>query len=140
MSERLRQFVLEVSNDPDRARRLTADPTTELDQTDLSAEEKQVILSRNPDALRDALGMGRFDLLQMNSFFKEPAAPAAPVSAPARRRPRKPAVRKPGKKTPARKAPAKKKGAVRKPARKAPAKKRGGARKPARKRSRGRRG
>ena len=132
MSERLRQFVLDVSNDPDRAKRLTADPVAELERSDLDPEEKQVILSRNPDVVRQALGAERFDLLSMNSFFKQPAKP----------RPGKPAGRKPVRKAPAKK---KKKGparkTTRKPARKAtrkPARK--ATRKPARKGSRGRRG
>ncbi len=134
MSERLRQFVLEVSNDPDRARRLTADPVAELDQSDLDPEEKQIILSRDPDRVRQALGAERFDLLSMNSFFKKaPSKPVGPAKPP-RRRPGKP-----GK--PARKAPARKKSTTRKPARKTarkPARK--STRKPARKGSRGRRG
>jgi hypothetical protein len=147
MSERLRQFVVDVSNDPDRAKRLTADPTAELEGSDLSPEERTVVLSRNPDALRDAIGMQPFDVLQMNSFFKEPLRTPG---EPARRK--KPRPRKPSRK-PARKPPAKKPGrkkatpkrtsrkSARKTARKSTRKTaRKPVRKAARKGSRGRRG
>lgn len=136
MSERLRQFVLDVSNDPDRAKRLTADPTTELDQTDLSPEEKQVVLARDPDVLRQALGADRSDLLQMNSFFKKP--PAKP-GGPAKPKPR---PGKPARPKPSRKAPAQKKRPTKRTAKRtAPKRKtaRSGARKTARKGSKGRR-
>ncbi len=140
MSERLRQFVLDVSNDPDRAKRLTADPTTELDQADLSPEEKQVVLTRDPDVLRQALGADRSDLLQMNSFFKKP--PAKP-GGPAKPKPRpgRPARPKPSRKAPAQKKRTIKRTTKRTAKRSAPKRKtaRTGARKTARKGSKGRR-
>lgn len=111
MSERLRQFVLGMSQDYDRAKRLTADPEAELDQTDLSPEEKQAVLSRNPDTIRRAAGLAASDPIALNAFLEPPAA------KPTVRKPRKPS-RKPTPRKPARKAPAKKRGTKRAPARK----------------------
>jgi hypothetical protein len=105
MSERLRQFVVDVSSDPDRAKRLSADPQTELDQSDLSPEEKQIILSRDPDAVLQAMGPERSDFLAMNSFFKKPPKKPGPPKPP---RPPKPRPGRTGRRKPARKAPAKK--------------------------------
>jgi hypothetical protein len=102
MSERLRQFVVDVSSDPDRAKRLSADPQTELDQSDLSPEEKQIILSRDPDAVLQAMGPERSDFLAMNSFFKKPPKKPGPPKPP------KPRPGRTGRRKPARKAPAKK--------------------------------
>ncbi len=140
MSERLRQFVLDVSNDPDRAKRLTADPTAELDQSDLSPEERQVILARDPDVLRQALGADQSDILQMNSFFKKP--PAKP-GGPAKPKPRpgKPARPKPSRKAPAQKKRTARRTVKRTVKRTAPKRPtaRKGARKTARKGSKGRR-
>jgi len=120
MSERLRQFVLGMATDLERAKRFSADPHSELAQTDLSPEERDIILRRDPDVLREAAGMPLNDPLSLELFFeKPPAKPATPG------KPRKPATRPPAKRTPAKKAPAKKA-----PAKKAPAKK-GSAKRPA---------
>lgn len=133
MSERLRQFVVEVSSDLDRAKRLTANPEAELEQTDLTLEEKQIVLTRDPDALREALGADSSEILAMNSFFKKP--PARPRKP---RKPTKPRVRKPAKKAPA------KKRTTRRPAKRGTQKttsRKGGTRRPGRKSGRsGRRG
>ncbi len=132
MSERLRQFVLDVSNDLDRAKRLTADPTAELEQSDLSPEEKQIILSRDPDAVRLAMGADSSDVLAMNSFFKKPPVKPGGPAKPSKPRPRK-------KRAPARKAPAKKRTTRATPTRAGRKTARKAARKSARKGSRPRR-
>lgn len=104
MSERLRQFVLGMSTDLERAKRLTADPEAELRQTDLSPEEQQIILSRDPDRIRQALGMAASDPIALNSFLETPpAGPRRPARKPAKRRPAKPARRKPARKPPSKK-------------------------------------
>jgi hypothetical protein len=139
MSERLRQFVVDVSSDPDRAKRLSADPQTELDQSDLSPEEKQIILSRDPDAVLQAMGPERSDFLAMNSFFKKPpkkpGPPKPPKPRPGRTGRRKPARKAPAKKTTTRRA-TKRAAAPKRTSRKSTAKT---TRKTARKGSRGRR-
>ena len=119
MSERLRQFVLGMSTDLERAKRLTADPEAELRQADLSPEDQQIILSRDPDRIRQALGMAASDPIALNSFLETPpAGPRRPARKPAKRRPAKPARRKPARKPPAKKG-GKKGGAAKRGARKA---------------------
>jgi hypothetical protein len=107
MSERLRQFVRDMSENLDRAKQLTIDPEGELSRSDLSPEEQQIILSRDPDKIREATGMAASESVTMNSFFEPvPAKPTKPA------KPRKPSKRKPARK-PAKKAPPKKRSAKR---------------------------
>src|SRR5512143_658955 len=76
MNERLREFVLGISTDLERARQFSADPTAELDQAGLSPEEREIVLRRDPDALREAIGLAPYDPMSLEGFFEKPAPPA----------------------------------------------------------------
>jgi hypothetical protein len=106
MSERLREFVLGMATDLDRAKRLTADPEGELAQSDLSDEEKEAVLSRDADRIRQAAGMALADPISLEAFLPI-KPPSRPARKPAKRRPAKPARRKPARKAPAKKGPRK---------------------------------
>jgi len=59
MSEILRDFLIDVATDPDRAIRFAADPAAELDRLDLTSDERAALLARDSARLREALGAAR---------------------------------------------------------------------------------
>lgn len=56
MSRRLTDFLIQLSTDAQRLERFEADPNGTMDAAGLSAEERQAVISRNPDVIRKQLG------------------------------------------------------------------------------------
>jgi hypothetical protein len=78
MSERLRNFLVDLAVDPDRMRRFAENPVAELDQTALDADERAAVLSHDSVRLRLALGVGDSDsMTQFNGAKKKYAKKAA---------------------------------------------------------------
>lgn len=55
MPDPLLRYLLELAEDPIRARRFRADPDADLALTDLTVEQKAILRSREPARLRAAL-------------------------------------------------------------------------------------
>ena len=92
MSERLRDFLVDLASRPEMTSRFAADPAGVLAQAGLTADESAAVLARDSDRLRAALGASVADHL---------------THVLARRKGGK---KRPGLKKPARKKPARKKG------------------------------
>jgi aromatic-ring opening dioxygenase LigAB LigA subunit len=76
MSEALKNFLVDLATDPDRMKRFTDDPGSELDRAGLSDEEKSAVTSRDATRLRSALGKGHSDTMtQFNARAKQRKAP-----------------------------------------------------------------
>jgi Aromatic-ring-opening dioxygenase LigAB, LigA subunit len=56
MSKRLTEFLIQLSTDPRQAERFETDPAETMNAAGLSEQERQAVLSRNPDAIRRELG------------------------------------------------------------------------------------
>ncbi len=52
---KLADYLLELAADPDRCARFKADPHTELGCADLREDEKNVLATRDPRAISDAI-------------------------------------------------------------------------------------
>jgi hypothetical protein len=95
MSEILRDFLIDVAVDPDRAIRFAADPAAELDRLNLTSEERAALLARDSARLREALGAARKGVANVISqkkkgtrkgARKKPAVKKSRKAPPARRR------------------------------------------------------
>ena len=75
-ARKLKNFLLELAGDPVRARRFTTDAKAfakELHEADLTIKQKLAILSRDADAIKEALGeeaQGR--IIRILGHFKRP--------------------------------------------------------------------
>ena len=58
---RLLRFILELAQDPVRARQFRADPDSTMAGADLSPEQQDVLRSRDPSRIRAALVEGPVD-------------------------------------------------------------------------------
>ena len=63
MTGGLRDFLVRLATDPECLAQFTADPTAALETAGLSPEERAVVLSRDSDRIREALGGSAADHL-----------------------------------------------------------------------------
>jgi hypothetical protein len=97
MSERLRDFLVDLASRPELMSRFSADPAAVLAQAGLTSDESAAVLARDSDRLRAALGASVADHLTH-------------VLARRKGGRKRTALRKPLRKKPAPKTPARKKG------------------------------
>jgi hypothetical protein len=93
MSEQLKNFLVDLASDPERMKRFSQDPNTELESTGLSADEKDAVLSRDASRLRAALGKPDHASLTQNLAAKKPRKaakkPAKKTKRPSKRKTRR---------------------------------------------------
>ena len=67
----LRDFVIDVSSNPDLAMRFAADPTAALERVELTDEEKAALLARDSAQLRRLMGAKLNGSNQSNGMKKK---------------------------------------------------------------------
>ena len=99
MSENLGHFLVDLACSPDLMAQFIGDPATVLAKSDLTEQERNIVMTRDSRLLADALGTTGY------SF----GVAVEEIAPPTRKRkaPRKPVKKAPAKKAPKKRAPAK---------------------------------
>ena len=63
MTEEAKQFLLELSKDPVKMEEFWKDPDTLLATTNLTAEEKDVLRSGDPERLKEFLDLAKWNFI-----------------------------------------------------------------------------